>query len=685
MVATERIRNVALVGHNGNGKTSLAEVLLYRAGVLQRPGEVDKGTTVMDFDAEEKERQQSLSLAVASFEWNDHKINLIDTPGYADFRGEALLGMSVADLAVFVIDGVAGVQAQDIVLWRHADQLGIPRLIFINKLDREHSSFDAALADVRKVFGNHADPVELPIGEESSFHGVADLLTDHAFFYDSGHREEVPMPEELVEAEQAEHEHLVEDVVEQDDELLEQYLEGNEPTPEQLEKALHEAVDQANVFPVLCGSAITPIGADFLADFICKIGPYPGELGPTTVDAGDRTAEIDVDPDGPALAFVFKTTIDEFVGQISIFKVLSGTIRTDDTLIASGSRHKERLHQMISLSGSDRTAISEVRAGDIAAVTKLTHTSTGDTLAPDGTPVTFRPPASPRPVYGVAVSAVSQHDEDRLATLLRRMVTEDPTLAVYHDDTMKKTVVSGGGETHVQVALSRMARAGIEVETEDLRVAYRETLAGSADTEGKYKKQTGGHGQFGVAHVRFEPLERGAGYEFDSEVTGGAIPRNLIPAVSAGIEEAMARGGQHGFPLVDLRAVVYHGKYHSVDSSEMSFKMAGSLALREAIETAGVDVLEPVSEMWIHVPNEYHGDVLGDINSRRGQVLGTESVGADQTTINALAPTSEVVRYAIDLRALSGGSGWFEIEHHGYQAMPQHLVERLERERKDDS
>ncbi len=682
-MSTEAIRNVVLVGHNGNGKTSLAEVLLYRAGVIDRPGTVDKGNMVMDHDAEEHERQQSLSLSVASFDWKGHKINLIDTPGYADFTGEAMMGMAVADLAVFVIDAVAGVQAQDIVLWRHADQIGIPRFIFINKLDRERSSFEATLAQVRENFGSHADPVELPIGEESSFHGITDLLADQAFFYDSGHAEPVPMPESLVEAERAEHVHLVEDVIEQDDELLEQYLDGKEPSAEDLERLLHDAVDAATLFPVLCGSAITPIGADYLADFICRVGPAPGDAGPTAVAAGDRTVEIQPDPSGEPLAFVFKTTLDDFLGQISIFKVVSGTIKPDHVLVCSSSNAKERLHQPISLTGASHTAIGEVVAGDIAAVTKLNSTRTGDTLAPEGTPVVVIPPALPKPVYGVAITAAAKSDEDRLATALRRIVTEDPTLAIHHDPLTHQTVLSGAGETHVRVALARVARAGVEVATDDVRVAYQETLAGSVETEGKYKKQSGGHGQFGVATVRFEPLPRGAGFEFDSEVTGGAIPRNLIPAVGAGIEEAMARGGKYGFPMVDVRAVCTNGKYHSVDSSEMSFKMAGSLALREAISRAGVEVLEPVSEIRVHVPERHHGDVLGDLNSRRAQVVGTDANGG-LTMIQALVPTSEVTRYAIDLRSLSGGSGWFEIEHNGYQPLPANLVARLEEASADD-
>jgi elongation factor G len=677
MRPTEQIRNVVLVGHHGSGKTSLAEALLLRAGVLDRAGSIEKGSTVMDHDPDERERQQSISLSVASFDWNDHRINLIDSPGYPDFRGEALFGLAAADLAVFVIDGVAGVQSQDLVLWRHATDLGIPRIVFVNKLDRERSSFDRTLAQVREAFGSHADPTELPIGEESSFHGVADLLTHHAFVYDSGHAEPAEVPADLAEAERVEHEHLVDDVIELDDDLLAQYLEGEEPSAEQLERLLHEAVDRGLAFPVLCGSATAPIGADQLADFICRVGPAPGDAGPAVVEAAGRTVEVAPDPDGAPLVLVFKTTIDEFLGQISLLKVLSGTVRSDDVLINSRSGAKERLHNLISLTGNQQTHVGSAGAGDVVAVTKLTDTRTGDTLAPDGTPVSAVLPTLPRPVYGVAIAAAKQSDEDRLATTLHRLVIEDPTLAVHHDDSTGQTVLSGGGETHVRVALSRIERAGVELVVDDVRVAYRATLAAPVEVEGKHKKQSGGHGQFGVATVRFEPLPAGSGFEFASEVTGGVIPKNLVPAVGAGIEEAMARGGRDGFPIVDVRAVCTGGKHHAVDSSEMSFKMAGAMALREAVDRVGVDLLEPISEISVQVPAVHHGDVLGDLNSRRAQVLGAETDEVGITTIHALVPTSEILRYAIDLRSLSGASGSFEIDHHGYQPLPDALADKV--------
>lgn len=678
MTPTPRIRNVALVGHQGSGKTSLAEAMLYRAGTVSRLGRVDQGSTVLDADPEARARHQTVGLSVASFDWGDHRINLIDTPGYADFVGDAVRALQVADLAVFVIDGVAGVQAQERLLWRRAEERRLPRLIFINKLDRDRASFDRTLQEVRAVFGVHADPVDLPIGEHSSFHGITDLITDRSFAYDSGRPEPEPTPVELVDRERQEHDHLVEEVIELDDGLLEKYLEGTEPSADEVDRLLHEAIDAATVFPVLCGSATAPIGADYLADFICRVGPAPGDAGPVPVTAGGSTVDIAPDPDGEPLAVVFKTVFDDFLGQLSILKVVSGRIAVGDTLVNTRSRDPERINQLATLRGSDHDWVGEVVAGEIAAVPKLANTLTGDTLAPEGMPVAVAPPRLPGPTYGVAISAAKRSDEGKLIDHTRRLTIEDPTLRLHHDGSTGQTVLSGNGESHLQVALSRLAAQGIEVTVDDLQVPYRETLAGAVEVEGRHKKQTGGHGQFGVARVRFEPREIGAGFEFGSEVRGGAIPTNLVPAVGAGIEEAMARGGRHGFPLVDIRAVCVDGRHHSVDSSEVAFRMAGAAALREAVEEVGVQVLEPVSEIRVVVPSEQQGTILGDLNARRARVTGSDPGAGDGiATIEALVPTAEIARYAIDLRSMTGGMGSFEVEHHGYQAMADDLVDRL--------
>ena len=676
-MSSQSIRNVVLVGHNGNGKTTLAEAMLYRAGVVGRMGRVDDGTAQCDHDPEEKARHQSLNLSLASFNWRDHRINVIDTPGYTDFVGEAVNGMHAADLAVFVVDAVSGVQAQDQVMWRHAERLGLPRMVFVNGLDRERSSFERTLGDLQSHFGAHVEAVQLPLGAETSFHGIADLVGDGALDYSSGKSAAAAVPDDLADDASDGHIQLVEGVVEGDDDLLEQYLEGVEPTEEQLERLIHDAVDHRNVFPVLCGSAAKPIGVDRLLDFICRVGPAPDESGPAEGIRSGEPVEVAIDASGSPVALVFKTRIDDFLGQISFMKVLSGTIRANDTLVNSRTADKERLHNLMSFTGAEHQAVSQAAAGEIVAATKLGDVRTGDTLADDtALRVPMTPP--PTPVYGVAIHASAPAQEDKLASALRRFATEDPSLVIRQDSTTRQTVLSGAGEAHIRVVRARLERLGIDFEIEDMRIAYLETLPRRADVEAKHKKQSGGHGQFAVAMVRFEPLARGSGYEFDSEVTGGAIPRGLIPAVGAGIEEAMSNGGRHGFPMVDLRAVCYDGKHHSVDSSEMSFKIAGSLALKQAVEQVGSAVLEPVSEVHVEVPDTYQGDVLGDLNSRRGQVFGTEPGSATGTSvIHAHVPTSEILSYVIDLRSMTGGTGTFSAEHHDYQPLPHALLARV--------
>ena len=676
-MSSQPIRNVVLVGHNGNGKTTLAEAMLYRAGVVSRMGRVDDGTAQCDHDPEEKARHQSLNLSVASFDWRGHRMNIIDTPGYTDFVGEAVNGMHAADLAVFVVDAVSGIQAQDQVMWRHAERLGLPRMVFVNGLDRERSSFERTLESVHSHFGAHAGVVQLPLGAETSFHGIADLVGDGALDYSTGESAAAAVPDDLADDASDGHIQLVEGVVEGDDELLEQYLEGVEPTEEQLERLIHDAVDHRSVFPVLCGSAAKPIGVDRLLDFICRVGPAPGETGPAEGVRAGEPVEVAIDASGSPVALVFKTRIDDFLGQISFMKILSGTIRANDTLVNSRTADKERLHNLMSFTGAEHQALSQAAAGDIVAATKLGDVRTGDTLADDAAlSVPMTPP--PTPVYGVAIHASAPAQEDKLASALRRFATEDPSLVIRQDATTRQTVLSGAGEAHLRVVRARLARMGIDFEIENMKIAYLETLPRPADVEAKHKKQSGGHGQFAVAMVRFEPLARGSGYEFDSEVTGGAIPRGLIPAVGAGIEEAMSNGGRHGFPMVDLRAVCYDGKHHSVDSSEMSFKIAGSHALKQAVEQVGSAVLEPVSEVHVEVPDTYQGDVLGDLNSRRGQVFGTEPGSAAGTSvIHAHVPTSEILSYVIDLRSMTGGTGTFSAQHHDYQPLPHALLARV--------
>jgi elongation factor G len=684
--ATGQIRNVALVGHGGAGKTSLAEALLHRAGAVKRLGRVEDGTTACDFMPEEQKRGLSLSLAVAPFEWRDHKVNLIDAPGYADFLGDVSAALRVADLAVFVVSAADGVQVQTEVGWRMAASLGLPRMVFINKLDRERASFDATLAQLRDRLGAGIAPLELPIGEEAAFRGIADLLTDKAHIYENGvpHTEEIP--EEMEALEHQVRDNLVEGIVVADDALVERYLEGESIGLDELERTLHDGIARAAVFPVVVGSATAEIGIDRLADFLVEIGPSPLDR-PATVTAGDAEVEVAADAKGDPLAFVFKSVADPYVGQISLFRVLSGTIRPDDHLINSRSSADERLHGLLTVRGKEQEPAGELVAGDIGAAAKLSDTATGDTLTPRGKPVVMAPIEQPEPVLAVAVVPKTQADEDKLAPALHRLTEEDPALVVERNDETHQTLLRGQGETHLQITLEKLTRKfGADVETEDVRVPYRETITGSAKgVEGRHKKQTGGHGQFGVCFIDLEPLPRGSGFEFVDQIVGGAISRGYIPAVQKGIEEAMAAGGVFGYPVVDLRVTLTDGKQHSVDSSEMAFKVAGRLAFRAAMAQATPVVLEPVSRIQITVPLDQQGEVMGDLNARRGRVQGTDATADGEQVIIAHVPTSEIQRYAIDLRSLTGGRGRFWAAHDHYDVMPANLVDGVRREIQDAS
>jgi elongation factor G len=678
--SSEKIRNVALVGHGGAGKTTLAEALLHRAGAINRMGRVEDGSTVCDHDPEEQRKGLSLSLAIAPFEWKGHKVNLVDTPGYADFVGDVLAALRVVDLAVFVVSAVDGVEVQTEVIWREASRLGVPRMIFVNKLDRERASFERTLDQLRDRLGAGVAPLELPIGSEAGFRGIADLLTDTAHIYEGGVPHTEPIPDEMEALEHQVHDNLVEGIVVAEDALLERYLEGDVPSFSELEHALTLGIEAASVFPVVCGSATSEVGIDRLADFLVEIGPPPGDR-PTPVTAGDTEVLVPADPSGDPLAFVFKTIADPFVGQLSLFKVLSGTIRNDDHLVNSRTGTVERLHGLFVVRGREHEPIDSLAAGDIGGIAKLTGTATGDTLSAKGKPVVVPAIQQPPAVLSIAVVPKTQADDDKLATALHRLQEEDPALVVDRDEETHQTILRGTGETHLAIALEKLERKfGVGVTTEDVRVRYRETITDTAEAEGKHKKQSGGHGQFAVATLRVEPLERGEGFEFVDKIVGGAISRSYIPAVQRGVEETMAAGGVNGHPVVDVRVTLLDGKEHSVDSSEMAFRVAGRLAFREAMAKAGAVVLEPISRVDVTVPSELLGDVMGDLNARRGRVQGTEPDELGEQVIYALVPESELLRYAVDLRSLTGGRGRFIAEHDHYDPMPAHLVEGIRRD-----
>ncbi len=534
------------------------------------------------------------------------------------------------------------------------------------------------------MFGSGFVPLELPLGEEEALRGIADVLTDQGFEYrPDGKHDTGTIPDDIADEEHRLHDELVEEIVSGDDEQLERYLSGDVPSAAELERALAHELLGLQEFPVLCGSALTGVGIDRLADFICELGPSPADR-PITVAAGNGdggiTVDVAADASGKPLAYVFKTVADQFVGQVSLFKVLSGTVALDERLVNTASGSEERMHGLFHLRGKEHLPADRVVAGDIGAVAKLSDTATGATLAPKDSPVRVAAPPPPPAVFGLALKPLTQADDDKLSGALQRLLTEDPGLAVERNEETGQTVLRGSGDTHLNVALERLARKfGVNVNTEDVRVPYRETITATAEAEGKVKKQSGGHGQYAVAYLRVSPLGRGEGTEFVNSIVGGTIPKQYIPAVQRGVEETMASGGVHGFPVVDVKVECYDGKFHSVDSSDMAFRTAASLGLKEALARAGAAVLEPISLLTVLVPEGNQGDVLGDLNSRRGRVSGTSSLGDGTHEIVALVPAAEIQRYAVELRSMTGGRGTFSAVHDHYDILPSHLESKIKK------
>lgn len=680
-----RIRNVALVGHHAAGKTTLAEALLLSTGAISRAGTVERGTTVTDFEPEEASRKLSASLALAPITVGDIRVNVIDAPGYVDFETEMELALEESDLAVVVVSANDGVQGQTEDAWRAAARRGLPRLLVVNKVDRERSDFSQALAQIQERLGDGIAPVQLPIGREQGFHGVVDLLDGSATVYDtSGDAplcgSEGPVPGDLASEVDKVHEQLVEGIVVGDDDLMARYLEGETIERDELQGALAHGVEAGVVFPVLCCSSTSGVGIDRLARFLADLCPAPGQRGPRKVLAGEQTIDVACDPAGDPLLIVCRTLSDTHAGRVSICHVLSGTIRPDVMLFNPRSRREERLHILEHICGQKTSPVTEVVAGDFVAVPRLQSTQTGDTLAPKGTPVVVPLPELEPPALPVAVRPTSRADEDKLMSALQRLCEEDLALRVERVDETHQTVLSVAGESHLSVVLDRLSRKfGVSVEREDVLIPYRETIAKRAEAEGRHKKQTGGHGQFAVVHLVIEPLERGAGFEFHDQIVGGAIPKQYIPAVEKGLVETLAQGGVLGYPVVDVSATCDDGKFHPVDSSELAFKTAAALAFKEAMGQASPVLLEPISRIEVTVPSDVQGDVLGDLHSRRARIQGTESGENGRQTIIALVPRAEISRYAVDLRALTGGRGRFQATHDHYDAVPEHLVGNVAR------
>ncbi len=674
------IRNVLLVGHGGAGKTALLEAMLYTSGAVTRMGRSEDGNTVSDFEPEEVKKQISVSLAMAPIEWNGVKINVLDAPGYADFVGDVRSAVRAVDAVILVVSAVDGVEVQTEVAWELAAEARLPRAILVNKLDRERASFDRTLNELVQSFGTQVAPLELPIGEEHAFSGVADLLTRKSYTYAGGTTaSEGDWPDDLAARADPFREKLMEAVAESDDELIERYLEQGELEEKEIVHGVKEGFAAARIAPVLCGAATKPIGVDRLLQFIVDEFPAPTDRGAITVTTkGGEETERATDVDQPLTAFVFKTVSDPYVGHITMFRVFSGRFRPDSSVYNATKALEERVGQLFTLVGKEHDTVSEVPAGDIGAVAKLNHTTTGDTFSTKDDPVQLPALDVPEPLLAFAIVPKTKGDEDKLSTALARLREEDPTFRVERSEETHETVMYGMGEAHLDVMTERMKRKfGVEVATSPAKIAYRETIRGAGKGLGRHVKQTGGHGQYAVCNIEIEPLPRGDGFEFVDKIFGGAIPNQFIPSVEKGVVKTMQQGVTSGYPMVDIRCRLVDGKFHTVDSSDMAFQIAGSLALKEAAEQAGVVLLEPIVELEVAVPESYTGDIMGDLNSKRAKIGGMESAGAGKQRVKALVPQAEVARYSIDLRSMTGGRGAFSMRFSHYEEVPSHLAEKI--------
>jgi elongation factor G len=675
--AAKRIRNVALVGHRGSGKTSLNEALLYQAGTTTRLGSVVDGTTVSDSAPDEKARQMSIAASLSSFEWDERKVNLIDTPGEESFVADALSALRVCDAAVFVVNAVMGVEVNTERLWRRAAELGLARLVFVNVLDRERADFFRTLDSLKAAFGPHAVATEIPIGAEHEMRGLVDLIDMRAYAYEGDGREncrEIDIPEELVARAEEYREKLMDEVAEISDELMERYLEGEEISHAETVAALKSGVVEGRIFPVTCGVATRNLGVNRLLEAFVEDLPSPAKRG--AVAAGDEA--IEPTEDGELAALVFKTLADPYAGRINLFRVYRGVLASDSHVVNCRSGQRERVGHLLVPQGKQAEQAQELGPGDIGAVAKLKDTRAGDLLAASaegGIELTL--PELPSAVMAFAIEARTRGDEDKVFTALRRLQEEDPTIELRRDEQTGESIVAGLSQVHVEVMVERMReRFGAEVELRPPSVPYRETIRRGARAHARYKKQSGGRGQFGDCHIEIEPLEHGAGFEFVNRIKGGVIPTGFIPAVEKGVREAMDQGTVAGYPVKDVRVTLYDGSYHSVDSSEMAFKVAGSMAFKQAMESADPAILEPIMAVAVSVPEDCVGDVIGDLNARRGRPLGMEPKGT-MTEIRAEVPMAEMLSYAPDLRSLTGGRGDYAIDFSAYEEVPAHAAEKV--------
>lgn len=683
---SDMIRNVGLIGHSGSGKTSLAEAMLYNSGSTDRLGKIDEGNTICDYDPEEIKRRISISNAIAPCEWKDNKINIIDTPGYFDFVGEVKSALRVVENAVIAVCAVSGVEVGTEQVFKYAEDANLPRIFFINKMDRENANFNKVLDQIREFFGPKAVPLQLPIGSEANFNGIVDIVSEKAYSFADKNLKECEIPEDLKDTLAKYRSALLEAVAETDDDILMKYLEGEELTDAEIEKGLRKGIISGDIFPILCGSSLTNKGINLLLDVICNYAASPQDRPDEIVVKPGTDEEIirKCSADEPFSALVFKTMADPYVGKLTLFKVFSGSVKSDTSVYNVTQNQTEKFGQIYALKGKKQENITEVVAGDIAAVAKLQYTTTNDTLADKENPILLKPIDFPKPVLTLAAQPKSSGDEDKISSGLARLMEEDKTFEVSKDPETSQLLVSGMGEIHLEVLAAKLAnKFGSEIVLELPKIPYRETIRETVKVEGKHKKQSGGRGQYGHVWLELQPTDLNEEFQFEDKIFGGAVPKQYVPAVEKGIREALKEGVLAGYPMIGIKAVLYDGSFHPVDSSEMAFKIAGSMAFKKGALQAKPALLEPIMDLTVVVPENFMGDIIGDLNKRRGRVLGMDQKDGMQH-IKAQVPMSEILRYATDLRSMTQGRGSFVSTFSHYEEVPAMIAEKIIAETKNN-
>jgi len=691
-----KARNIALVGHGDSGKTSLTEAMLYNSGMINRLGNIEQGNTTTDYDPREIKKGITINSSLAYLNWKDRTINIIDTPGYLDFITDTKSSLRVTDSAIVVICGVSGIEVQTEKVWDFTNEYKLPRAIFINKMDRERADFYRVKDMINEIFGSSVISLQLPIGKEENFRGIVDLIKMKALVYKktTGEKpvfEEQEIPVELKDQVKDYRKELIEAVAEFDDELLMKYLDGETLSNEEITSCLKQGIKERKIIPILCGSATMNLGIEPLLDFVCEYLPSPADIPSVTAKNVKTSSEelVKNSVDAPFSAFVFKTVADPYVGNLTYFRVYSGKLSEDSNILNSSKDVDNKVGKIYKMQGKNQNSVSEICAGDLAAVAKLKNTNTGDTLCDKENPILFDKIVYPDPIMLLAISPKTKGDEDKLSTAISRIIDEDPTVKVYRDENTGETILAGMGESHLEVIIDTMeSKFGVEVEKSTPKVGYKETIRKNVQAEGKYKKQSGGRGQYGHCFLELEPKGRGEGFEFVDKIVGGVIPRQYRPAVEKGVVEAMKKGVLAGYPTIDMKAIIYDGSYHSVDSSEMAFKVAGSMAFKKGAAQANPVLLEPIMDIEVVVPKEYMGDIIGDLNSKRGKIMGMEESSTAKQVIKAKVPQAEIFKYAIDLRSITQGRGTFSVKFSHYEEVPanitQEIIAQAKREEEED-